>query len=213
MTTTTAPQPAANPTQVDVKADVPETDSALEKALDKVTAQLQAATKPAELTPLQKISAQIATLLKKLQKEQGLTRPFVMKHIEPDANGRAWNDSMVWRAFNDKIHDVEVDSMTAFLKKVATGELTIDTGRARKATVEDVRKEQEALRDRVAEAIEVLGNEAKTVAQFRKIVDAALEMLADVVPAVKEPAPTPEATTEPAAANPAAKVEAEADAK
>lgn len=212
MTTTTATKPAANPT---VPTDVPETDNQLEAVLDQVTAQLQAAAKPAELTPLQKISRQIATLLTKLQKEQGLTRPFVIKHIGPDANGRTWVDSMVWRAFNDKIHDVEVDSMTAFLKRVATGELTINTGRARKATVEDVRKEQDALKARVAEAIEVLGNEAKTVAQFRKIVDAALEMLADVVPAVQEPVPAPEATTEPVAANTAdkPKAEAEADAK
>lgn len=211
MTNATATKPATdqNPT---VKADVPETDATLEAELDKVTAQLKAAAKPVELTPLQKISAQIATLLKKLQAEQGLTRPFVIKNIGPDANGRAWNDSMVWRAFNDKIHDVEVDSMTAFLKRVATGELEINTGRARKVTVEDVRKEQSAMRDRVAEAIEVLGNEAKTVAQFRKLIDAALEVLADVVPAVNEPAATPEAKTEPAAATPEAKDEVKTEA-
>lgn len=128
----------------------------------------------------EEIQEKIAVLLNRLRDEQGLTRPFVIQHIGPDANGRAFNDSMVWRAFNRKAHTVEVDALTAFLGRVTNGELKVDTGRARRPRLDDVQA-------RVTEAIEVLSNEAKTAAQYRKIVDAALEMLRDVVPAPEAP--------------------------
>lgn len=114
---------------------------------------------------------QIRDAMKDLE-SKGFTRPSISAVT-------GFNDSTVWRAHNYKVHTDEVPVFMDFIAKVVAGEVKPPTS-GRKPKVDD-------LQARVAEAIDVLGNEAKTAAQYRKIVDAALEILADVVPAVAEP--------------------------
>lgn len=87
-----------------------------------------------------------------------------------------FNDSTVYRAQRGRTHVGEVDTWLEFFAKVADGTHKPPTS-GRKQRVEDVQA-------RVVEAIEVLGNEAKTVAQYRKLTEAALEILRDVAPQV-----------------------------
>lgn len=99
-----------------------------------------------------------------------------------------FNDSTVYRAQRGRTHVTEVDAWLDFFAKVADGTHKPPVGKGRKRSVELVQA-------RVVEAIEVLGNEAKTVAQYRKLTEAALEILRDVAPeAAAELEATDEAT-------------------
>jgi hypothetical protein len=112
--------------------------------------------------------AKVAAIHAELRKA-GWTRPAISALT-------GFNDSEVWRAQNDKVHTSEMDRWLEFFARVTAGEVKPPTS-GRKPKVEE-------LQARVTEAIQLLSNEAKTAAQYRKIVDAALEVLADVVPAV-----------------------------
>jgi hypothetical protein len=117
---------------------------------------------------------QVADLHAQLRKD-GWTRPAISALTD-------FSDSQVWRAQNLKVHTSEMDRWLAFFSRVAAGEVKPPTS-GRKPKIEE-------LQARVTEAIQLLGNEAKTAAQYRKIVDAALEVLADVVPTVPEATPS-----------------------
>lgn len=148
-------KPAATPKKFD---DVPETDAKAPAAkADRTGNSAYAA---------ESVRNQVAEALAKLR-DQGFTRPSISAVT-------GYTDSQVWRAQNRKIHTSEVPGIMAFIEKVLKGEVKPPTS-GRKPKVEE-------LQARVAEAIQLLGNEAKTAAQYRKIVDAALEVLADVVP-------------------------------
>lgn len=114
----------------------------------------------------------IAESLDKLRGD-GWTRPAISAVT-------GYTDSQVWRAFNRKVHEAEVPTILDFFQQVVDGKVKPPTS-GRKPKIEE-------LQARVTEAIELLSNEAKTAAQYRKIVDAALEVLADVVPAKAEDA-------------------------
>jgi hypothetical protein len=99
-------------------------------------------------------------------KAKGFTRPSISAVTN-------LSDSQVWRAQNYKIHTSEVPVIMDFIAKVVAGDVQPPAGNVRKPKVEQ-------LLARVNEAIQVLGNDAKTAAQYRKIVAAAQEILADV---------------------------------
>lgn len=112
----------------------------------------------------------------------GWTRPMISALT-------GFSDSQVWRAQNRKVHTVELEAWMDFIAKVDAGEYK-PTGKGRKLRVED-------LQARVTEALEVLANEAKTAAQYRKVVEAAQEILRDVVPQAAQD--EDDASTEPEA--------------
>lgn len=207
MSTKTAPNPAA-PAQVKVPTDVPETDAQVEAKLDTATPAKGKGKTGNSAYADETVLFNLRKLLMRLTEEKGLTRPFVRAHVQND-DGTPFTDSQVWRAYNLKAYPTEVDKLLPFLRDVATGEIQVP-GRNRKLRVEDVQAQVSGIQARVREAVEVLGNEAKTPAQYRKLVDAALEVLADVLP---KPEPQPEADAKPEGDAPAeVKTEAEAPA-
>jgi hypothetical protein len=119
---------------------------------------------PAQAEP--KLREQVTLRMTELRAD-GWTRPAISAVT-------GFSDSQVWRAQNDKVHTVELAAWANFFEEVRAGKHQPPTS-GRKARVEDVQA-------RVREALDVLGNDAKTVAQYRKLVEAAQEILADVLP-------------------------------
>lgn len=154
-------KPAATPKKLDT---VPETDAAVQPAKADKTGN-SAYAPEAERTQVTEIHAQL--------RKDGWTRPAISALT-------GFSDSQVYRAQHDRVHTSEMDQWLAFFARVTAGEVKPPTS-GRKPKVEE-------LQARVTEAIQLLGNEAKTAAQYRKIVDAALEVLADVVPQVSKSA-------------------------
>jgi len=105
-------------------------------------------------------------------REKGFTRPSISAVT-------GLNDSQVWRAQNGKIHTVEVPVIMAFIEKVVNGEVKPPTA-GRKPKVED-------LQARIDRALATLGSEAKTAAQFKKIVEAAALVLTGDAPVEATP--------------------------
>lgn len=104
---------------------------------------------------------QLHAALGKLR-EEGWTRPMIRKYTD-------FTDSQVWRGQNLKVHTVELDRWFAFLKRVTDGEIKPDAP-ARKPKAED-------LQPKIDAAVTALSGEAKTVAQYRAIVKAAVDAL------------------------------------
>lgn len=103
---------------------------------------------------------------------KGFTRPSISAVT-------GFSDSQVWRAQNDKVHTDEVPVIMAFIEKVVKGEVKPPTA-GRKPKVED-------LQARIDRALETLGSEAKTAAQFKKIVEAAALVLTGDAPVEATP--------------------------
>jgi hypothetical protein len=128
----------------------------------------------------------LRTKLKQLRAD-GWTRPAISKHT-------GFSDSQVWRGQNAYAHGTELATWVEFLTRVKAGELKPPQGN-RKLRVEDVqaqlaeaRAAHEAL---IQVALAKLGDEAKTVAQYRKLVDEARDLLTGKpVQADAEVAPT-----------------------
>lgn len=143
-----------------------------------------AAYAPAELR--EQVTLRLAELVK-----DGWTQPAIK-----DITG--FTISAIWRARHDKVHTRELEHWARFFEAVREGTYQPPNS-GKKLKVED-------LQSRVQEALDVLGNEAKTVKQYKTIVDAVQEILADLVPA-------PEATEDEADTNSdEAPAEAEAEA-
>jgi hypothetical protein len=162
----TAPKPKA-PVKPQVPANVPEADE--DHPVTSATPSAPAPRAPrtgnaASAAP--ELSAEVTKRMAELRAD-GWTRPAISAIT-------GFSDSQVWRAQNDKVHTVELEAWATFFAGVRDGQHKPPTS-GRKARVEDVQA-------RVREALDVLGNEAKTVAQYRKLVEAAQEILADVVP-------------------------------
>lgn len=173
---------------------VPETDAQVDKILDAATAELtteapaQAPTGdgPAPtLTPY--VPAQRPTRtgnsayapeadrerVKGIMDElraAGYTRPEISHYT-------GFNDSQVWRAQNGKVHTVELDTWLPFFKLFAEKQLPPANSASRKPKPEALQArivELEAtLAARVTAVTEVLTGEAKTVAQYRRLIEAA----------------------------------------
>lgn len=103
---------------------------------------------------------------------KGFTRPSISAVT-------GFSDSQVWRAQNDKVHTDEVPVIMAFIEKVVKGEVKPPTA-GRKPKVED-------LQARIDRALATLGSEAKTAAQFKKIVEAAALVLTGDAPVEATP--------------------------
>jgi hypothetical protein len=106
----------------------------------------------------------------------GYTRPMVSAVT-------GFNDSTVWRAQNRKAHTDELEAWVKYfegLPRDKDGEF-VPPANSRRGKIK-----VEELQARVQEALDVLGNEAKTAAQYRKLVEAVQEILADVVPRPEE---------------------------
>lgn len=151
-------KPAAKP--VNVPADVPETDAAVDAKLDKANRTGNAA------YAAESVRKQITDAMADLR-AKGFTRPSISAVTN-------LSDSQVWRAQNDKVHTAEVPVIMAFIEKVVKGEVKPPTS-GRKPKVED-------LQARIDRALETLGSEAKTAAQFKKIVEAAALVLTGDAP-------------------------------
>lgn len=145
------PKPTA-PNSPKVPANVPEVDKAPAAKPTRTGNSAYAA---------ESVRNQISDALKRLWAD-GWTRPAVSAIT-------GFTDSQVWRAANQKAHEVEVPVLMEFLKGVLNGDHT-PPQRSRKATTAD-------LEAKIANAIEALGSEAKTVAQLKKVVEAAREAL------------------------------------
>lgn len=189
---------------------VPETDAQVDQILDAATAELAAAAAaapeatsevpvapeapanpiapaPAPRTPRTGNSAQadevtrnqVKALMDELR-AAGYTRPEISHYT-------GFNDSTVWRAQNAKVHTVELDTWMPFFKLFADKQLPPPNSASRKpkpealqAKIDDLEATHAA---RVQAVIDVLATEAKTVAQYRKIVEAAqLALLGDAAP-------------------------------
>lgn len=137
-----APKPAANP--------APEA-----KAEAKVEA--PAPTKGGNSNyAAESVRNELAAALKKLTVEEGWTRPMISKLT-------GFTDSQVWRGYNLKVHQSEMDTWKDFLSKVTSGEYKADKP-ARKPKADDLQAKIDA-------ALTALGTEAKTVAQYRKVLE------------------------------------------
>lgn len=117
------------------------------------------------------VRAQITSAMADLR-AKGFTRPSI-------SAATGLNDSQVWRAQNNKVHTVEVPVIMAFIEKVVNGEVKPPTA-GRKPKVED-------LQARIDRALATLGSEAKTAAQFKKIVADAQLVLTGDAPAEATP--------------------------
>lgn len=119
---------------------------------------------------------------------RGFTRPSLIK-----ATGMT--DSQLWRAQNGKTHQREVPAIMNLIERVVNGDLQPPASR-RKATVEDLEAQLADQQERAARALdelqatyaariervlEALAFDAKTTAQYRKVVEAAQEALRDLV--------------------------------
>lgn len=119
---------------------------------------------------------------------RGFTRPSLIK-----ATGMT--DSQLWRAQNAKVHQHEVPAILDLIKRVVDGDLTPPASR-RKLTVEDLQEQltqqqEDAARAlnevtttfnaRIQDVLETLAFDAKTTAQYRKVVEAAQETLRELV--------------------------------
>lgn len=193
-------------------ADVPETDAELEAKLEASTRQVKARRKPAqrptdvkpaeskpkpEVDPSADVKARLAELglpFTVQETGQAAWAPFqeranivaIMWQLRTDGWERpaisaltGFNDSTVYRAQRGKTHTGEVDAWLDFFGKVADGTHKLPSGKGQRRSVEDVQA-------RVGEAIDVLANPAKTVAQYRKLIEAAQEILRDVAPQAAE---------------------------
>lgn len=100
-------------------------------------------------------------------------------------------DSALYRAQNGRVHTVEVPTLLAFIELVVKGEVKPKEA-ARKPKVEDLEAKllevESAYQARIAAVIEALGSEAKTTAQYRKIIEAAQAALTELVPTPEAPA-------------------------
>lgn len=113
--------------------------------------------------------AQIVEIMWQLRQD-GWERPMISELT-------GFKDSPVYRAQRGAVHANEVDAWLEFFARVADGTHKLPVDKRAKRSVDEVQA-------RVREAIDVLGNEAKTVAQYRRLTEAALEILRDVAPDV-----------------------------
>lgn len=171
--------------------DVPETDAEVEAILDANSPEAPAeptpedtvapeapATVPAPRAgnaawPEDTIRDQVKGMMDKLR-EAGYTRPELSRFT-------GFNDSTVWRAQNRKVHAIELDAWMALFERFAKNELDPPAASKRKPKVEALQARIDELvtdhDSRLKAITEALSGEAKTVAQYRKLVDAALELL------------------------------------
>lgn len=180
-------------TNIDV-TDVPETDAEVEaklnaveldapKAEEKGDAQPEAPTAPAPRTGNsaqadQQIREQVAAMMDKL-KEAGYVRPELQTLT-------GFNDSTVWRAQNRKVHTAELDTWMALFERFSNGELLkTDPPKAsqRKPKVEDllarIAELEAGFTAKIDAAVATLAGEAKTPAQYKKLVAEATAVLQD----------------------------------
>lgn len=173
-----------------VPADVPETDEDLFAKLDEQPVRGRAAssrTGNSQWAP-ESVRNKIKVAMAQLT-ARGFTRPSMTK-----ATGLS--DSQLWRAQNGKVHQREVPAILDLIKRVVDGELEPPASR-RKATVEDLQAQLDQQRDDAARALdevttaftskigrvlETLASDAKTTAQYKKVVEAAQEALSELLP-------------------------------
>jgi hypothetical protein len=135
--------------------------------------------------------AQVTARMAELRAD-GWTRPAISALT-------GFSDSQVWRAQNDKVHTAELDTWATFFAEVREGKHRPPTS-GRKLKVDE-------LQARVREALDVLGNEARTTAQYRKLVEAAQEILGELVPQSEVTEAGDDVATEAGANDTAAEVE------
>lgn len=179
---------------------VPETDAQVDQVLDAATAELNTQPTPeasaeapaAPVAPLvpaprpvrtgnsayapEDDRATVKAIMDQLR-EAGYTRPEISHYT-------GFSDSQVWRAQNNKVHTVELTTWMPFFERFAKKELPPPNSASRKPKPEALQArlaEVEATHAaRVQATIEVLASEAKTVAQYRKLIEAAqLALLGD----------------------------------
>lgn len=122
--------------------------------------------------------AQVEQMMLKL-KEAGYVRPELIELT-------GFNDSTVWRAQNRKVHTDELDTWMALFARFASGELVSTNppkASLRKPKVEDLlarlAQTEAAFTARIEAAVALLAGEAKTPAQYKKLVTEATAVLQD----------------------------------
>lgn len=162
MSTKTAPKPQAPKTakKISVPADVPETDAQVDVKLDAPAPRTGNAAQADDAT-----REQVRQMMAELR-NAGYTRPELSRFT-----GLA--DSPVWRAQNGLVHTVELDVWMPLFERFVKGELDPPAKSTRKPKVE-------SLQAKIDAALAALADEAKTAAQYRKIVEAAREALRGV---------------------------------
>jgi hypothetical protein len=114
-----------------------------------------------------------------LLRAAGYTRPMIN-------TATGFSDSATWRAQHEKVHTYELEAWLAYFKTLPRTEdgkefLPAPGSKQAKPKVEDLQAQlaaqEEAYAARIAQVIEVLGDEAKTLPQLRKLVERAVEAL------------------------------------
>jgi len=109
----------------------------------------------------------------------GYTRPMIN-------TATGFSDSATWRAQHEKVHTYELKAWLAYFQTLPRTEdgkefLPAPGSKQAKPKVEDLQAQlaaqEEAYAARIAQVIEVLGDEAKTLPQLRKLVERAVEAL------------------------------------
>lgn len=109
----------------------------------------------------EEVRAKLAERLLQMR-EDGWTRPAISAIT-------GYNDSTVWRAFNLKAHTTEMETWVNFIQEVDAG--------THKPPTSGRKPKPEALQAKIDAAVAKLGDEAKTAAQYRKIVEETLALL------------------------------------
>lgn len=180
---------------------VPETDAQVEKLLDDATAELAAQATATTEAPAPVVTPPVPAprptrtgnsayapeadrrAVKAIMDElrtAGYTRPEISHYT-------GFSDSQVWRAQNEKVHTVELDTWMPFFKLFADKQLPPPNSASRKPKPEALLAQIEELEAthaaRVQAVVDVLTTEAKTIAQYRKLVEAAqAALLGEVAP-------------------------------
>lgn len=164
--------PTAEPTELELRL------AASLRELEEAKAALAAKEKRAKGGNSLSAPAEQAALVKAGMdqlKDAGYTRPELQRFT-------GFNDSQVWRAQNEKVHTTELGTWVTLFEKFKAGELDAPAAASRKPKVEDLQvriAELEATHAaKIKAALEALANEAKSVAQYRKVVEAAQAALA-----------------------------------
>ena len=167
--------------QVEAQSDAVELDAPVTDGGVKVDVEPQVPTAPAPRTGNsaqadEEIRTQVAAMMEELKKA-GYVRPELQVLT-------GFNDSTVWRAQNRKVHTAELDTWMALFERFTTGELLQTNppkAAQRKPKVEDLLAriaELEAdFTAKIDAAVEVLAGEARTPAQYKRLVDQATNTL------------------------------------
>lgn len=186
-------------TNIDV-TDVPETDAEVEAKLDavkldtpkveveeKAEEKADTPTTPVVPTPRGNSNSAYADEVTRAQVEQMMLKLKEAGYVRPELiELTGFNDSTVWRAQNRKVHTVELDTWMALFARFANGELVKTNppkASLRKPKVEDLLVKladtEAAFTARIEAAVKLLAGDAKTTAQYKKLVAEATAALQD----------------------------------